>query len=182
MAVKMQAQTPTDKDKAKQAVSWLWSMAPKLRSSDIPPEAFAPRRDNVFIGGVFVYAYDPKWKDTLPWYDTLPVVIPFETYSDGFLGLNVHYLPPRGRQALLDKLLEYRQRANTPRAYMRLSYQMLGVATKTKLFEPCVHRYLTNHIASRVLRVDDKYWSEVVALPLQKFMKASSREVWRGKQ
>lgn len=169
----------TEREKAKSAISWLYSLAPKLKSSDIPPEAFNPRaRDAVFIGGMFLYQYDPKHKDTLPWYDSLPLVIPVEVYNDGWLGLNVHYLPPPGRKMLMDKLVEYRKRAASPRAYMQLSYQMLGAAVKSDLFAPCVHRYLGKHLASRIIRIDDKYWSQVAALPIQQFKKASARQVW----
>ena len=40
-----------------------------------------------------MFVYDPKYKKTLPYYDTFPLVLPLERYSDGFLGLNFHYLP-----------------------------------------------------------------------------------------
>jgi len=165
---------------SKQSLQWLYSMVPKLRSYKIPEEAFNPRKSNsVFIGGVFLYGYDPKHKETLPWYDTLPLVIPIEIYNDGWLGLNLHYLPKRQRRALLDKLDSYRRRVGDPRSYMALSYRMLSAAAKSSLFEPCLHRYLANHVTSRLLRIDDGYWPEVVELPIQQFKKASASEVWR---
>ena len=30
------------------------------------------------IGGFYLYQYDPKWKDKLPWYDIFPLVFPFD--------------------------------------------------------------------------------------------------------
>ena len=35
-----------------------------------------------------MFFYDPKLKKKLPYYDTFPLVLPLENYSDGFLGLN----------------------------------------------------------------------------------------------
>ena len=57
------------------------------------------------IGGFYLYQYDPKWKDKLPWYDIYPLVFPFD-YAGGFYGINVHYLPPNARTDLMLRLLE----------------------------------------------------------------------------
>jgi hypothetical protein len=154
--------------------------ASKLKRGGVPEEAFGVKRNNnVFIGGMFIYTYDPKWKDVLPWYDTLPCVIPVEMYEDGWLGLNVHYLPPMLRAKLMDRLIEYRKRALSDKAYMKVSYDLLKSVIKTKLFAPCVHRYLANHVTSRLIQVSDEYWEDVAMLPLQKFEKKSAQAVWR---
>ena len=49
-------------------------------------------KDNTVIGRMYFFWYDPKLKDVLPVYDRFPMVFPIERYSDGFLGLNLHYL------------------------------------------------------------------------------------------
>ena len=171
-----------DRRRTRKAIEWFYTMAAsKLKRGKVPEEAFGVKRNNnVFIGGMFIYTYDPKHKDTLPWYDTLPCVIPVELYDDGWLGLNLHYLPPMLRARLMDKLIEYRKRAATDRAYMKVSYQLLKSAVKSKLFAPCVHRYLANHVTSRLIQVSDEYWEDVAMLPLQQFEKKSARAVWRA--
>ena len=65
-------------------------------------------RDSTVIGKMYFFWYDPKHKDTLPMYDRFPLVFPIERYPDGFLGLNLHYVDYATRQALISKLLEYR--------------------------------------------------------------------------
>ena len=50
------------------------------------------RGRNVQFGKLNMFMYDPKLKKKLPYYDTFPLVLPIESYSDGFLGLNLHYL------------------------------------------------------------------------------------------
>ena len=47
----------------------------------------------VEIGAMYMYFYDPKFKDQLPFYDTFPLVLPFGPAKGGFYGINVHYLP-----------------------------------------------------------------------------------------
>ena len=61
-------------------------------------------RDNSVIGKMYFFFYDPKLKDSLPYYDRFPLVIPIERYQNGFLGLNLHYIHPKQRIILLDKL------------------------------------------------------------------------------
>ena len=34
-----------------------------------------------------MFFYDPKGRNTLPYYDTFPLVLPLEEYPDGFLGI-----------------------------------------------------------------------------------------------
>ena len=58
------------------------------------------------LGNMFMFFYDPKHKDTLPYYDSFPLVIPFSRAEKGFLGLNLHYIPPILRAKLLEGLLE----------------------------------------------------------------------------
>ena len=61
------------------------------------------KRDNrPFYGKLNMFFYDPKFKKKLPYYDTFPLVLPLETYNDGFLGINMHYLPIPLRVRLLD--------------------------------------------------------------------------------
>lgn len=153
----------------------------KSRIRRIPDKAFSPQRD-AFIGGLFFYIYDAKHKDTLPYWDQFPLVIPIKPYNDGFLGLNLHYLPPIGRAKLMDLLQKYKRRSATPRAYMRVSYEILKATVDDKMFQPCVHRYLTSHIASDIVKVSDEFWVRAAMLPVQKFVGATAQEVWRDSQ
>ena len=46
------------------------------------------------IGRLNMFFYDPKYKKTLPYYDTFPLVLPIERIPGGFAGINFHYLRP----------------------------------------------------------------------------------------
>jgi len=130
-------------------------------------------------GQIICYFYDAKHKATLPYWDKFPMVIPIERYKDGFLGLNLHYLPPMFRARLMDKLydlLNNQKYDNTTK--MQLSYELLKGASKFKYFKPCIKRYLSSHIQSQMVQIDVKEWDYALFLPLARFQKANQRKVW----
>jgi len=175
---------PTMRQLEKDSVAWFTSLikaagGSALEKQRLGMDVFKPARDP-FIGGMFFYLYDPKHKEKLPWWDAFPLVIPVENYSDGFLGLNLHYLPPPARKKLIEGLLKYKKMPGTPNAYMKLSYSMLKAARSIKEFEPCIHRYLFSHVKSQFIKVDDSAWVKATMLPVQQFAGAHSRTVWKS--
>jgi len=63
----------------------------------------------IMPGHLYMFVYDPKTKAELPYYDRFPLVFPFRKTPDGFIGLNMHYLPYPLRINLLDNLLTCQQ-------------------------------------------------------------------------
>ena len=57
-------------------------------------------------GGMFMFFYDPKTKETLPYYDSFPLTIIVDAAPGGFTGLNLHYLPMVLRAKFLDALMD----------------------------------------------------------------------------
>ena len=49
-------------------------------------------RQNPLIGSMNMFFYDPKHKDTLPYYDRFPLVIIVGPAEKGFYGLNLPFL------------------------------------------------------------------------------------------
>ena len=58
------------------------------------------------VGSMYMYFYDPKTRETLPYYDAFPLVVMVEPAPGGFYGINLHYLPPVLRAKMLDGLLQ----------------------------------------------------------------------------
>jgi hypothetical protein len=121
---------------------------------------------------MFFFIYDAKYKDILPYWDKFPLVIPIEMYDNGFLGLNLHYLPIPKRKVLIKYLLKYKT-IKSSREYLKISYSILNSASKMPAFKECIHRYLMSHLRSRFVKVDDFNWEKAAALPVQKFQKKS---------
>ena len=128
-----------------QAREWLRAKVTNLKPSRQALLADRQRlKNNAIIGRMYFYFYDPKTKDKLPYYDRFPLVLPIEQYNDGFLGLNLHYIHPKQRIILLDKLSEYANNTKFDKTTkLRLSYDLLSRASKTNEVNPCIKRYLS---------------------------------------
>lgn len=126
------------------------------------------------VGSMYCYYYDPKLKETLPLYDIFPLTIPIEYYEDGFLGLNLHYLPPATRQQFFKMIKYYRSGGIkiNKNSSLSISYPILkNTAKMNPLMKQCIKRYLYNHIQSPFLEINPEQWDMVVPLPLQSFKK-----------
>lgn len=137
-------------------------------------------RNKFLMGGLYFFAYDPKTKADLPYYDKFPMVIPLRRHSDGFIGLNLHYLPIRYRIQFMKKLLPfalYNDEDEIKR--IRVTYPMLDASSRFKEFRPCIKKYLYSHIKSRIIAVEPEEWDIALYLPLQQFKKAPAKEVWQ---
>lgn len=124
-----------------------------------------------FVGRMYFFHYDPKMKDVLPVWDKFPLVIPMETYSDGFLAMNLHYLDPGSRLLLLNRLYDFINNDkydDTTR--FNLSYDFLSSSRRYKLFEPCIKRYLLTHIRSSVIYIEPDNWETAIFLPTEKMV------------
>lgn len=131
------------------------------------------------LGGMYFFTYNPKLQNDLPFYDLFPLVIPIEPYSDGFLGLNLHYLAPVPRAKLLDTLSAFTQNNKYDESTrIAVSYQMLKGLSKAEAFRPCIKRYLSQHIQSRFLRIDANEWDIAIFLPVESFIGASKQKVF----
>ena len=169
---------------SRESVKWLMTKMANLKNTSRIPSTIKRedfRNTNRFIkGGLFFFYYDPKTKEDLPYYDKFPLVLMLERYEDGFLGLNLHYLPVNYRVRFLDKLLDYgRFNEDGDPVRLRITYDILTATKRFKEFRPCIKRYLTSHVKSRILAVQPEEWETAVFLPVHQFKKAKADKVWR---
>ena len=129
-----------------------------------------------FFGNLNMFFYDPKFKKTLPYYDRFPLVLPIERYSDGFLGINLHYLPIPLRIRLLDELMDYSTDTNfDSKTKINTNYQQLK---NVNLIKPTLKRYLAGKVKSAFRRIDGDEFTVATLLPVQRFSKESASKVW----
>lgn len=162
------------------ARTWLRSKVKELAPSKAALMKDRERlRDSSIVGKMYFYYYDPKTKDKMEYYDRFPLVIPIETYPDGFLGLNLHYIHPKQRMILLDKLSNTASNkkldANTR---LRISYDYLKRASKAFEATPCIKRYLFGHVESRFLEISADEWDIAIILPVESFVGAGTGKVY----
>ena len=131
------------------------------------------------IGSMYMYYYDAKTKDQLPYFDRFPLIFPFKIVKGGFYGLNMHYLPLMYRAQLMDALYDIaNNRKYDETTRLRLSYDVLSKASKFRYFKPCVKRYLTTQMRSKFLYVYPSEWDIALFLPLERFQGARKTTVF----
>ncbi len=134
------------------------------------------RNNRPFYGRLNMFFYDPKYKKTLPYYDTFPLVLPLERYDDGFLGINLHYLPMTLRIRLLDRLVDYSNNTKFDESTrLAVDYSKLK---NLNLIKPTLKRYLAGRVKTQFRRIDADEFTVAALLPVQRFKKASASEVY----
>lgn len=138
------------------------------------------RYENRFrIGHMYMFIYNPKHKDTLPYYDRFPLIFPINRAKGGFLGINFHYLPLPLRAKLMDALYDVTSNDRFDETTrIKASYSILSSAMKYKEFKPTVKHYLANHIVSRLTYINPAEWDVALFLPTERFEGATKTQVW----
>ena len=130
-----------------------------LMKNDLLTQQARPKT-NTPLGTMYMFFYDPKYKDTLPYYDTFPLTIIMGPAKKGFYGLNLHYLPPKLRARVLDAVLG-------------------GKEIPGGLIKPMIKHYLYSHVKGQVSEVDVPEWEIATFLPTANFQKANSSKVYQ---
>ena len=104
-------------------------------------------------------------------------MLPLERYSDGFLGINFHYLPIPLRIRLLDRLVDFSSNTKFDES-TKLNVSYTGVKD-IRLVKPTLHRYLSGRVKTDFRRIDADEFTVATLLPVQRFSKASAAEVYR---
>jgi len=134
------------------------------------------RNNKPFFGRLNMFFYDPKLKVKLPYYDSFPLVLPLEPYSDGFLGINLHYLPMTLRLKLLDRLVDFSNNTKFDESTrLAVDYSKLK---KLSIIKPTLKRYLAGRVKTQFRRIDADEFTVAALLPVQRFKKASAAEVY----
>ena len=130
-------------------------------------------------GNMYMYFYDPKHKETLPYYDRFPLTIMVDGAPGGFYGLNLHYLNYNVRAKFLDELMGLAPKniKDTSRL-VKLRYDLLQSVRKYKEFKPCFKHYLGEHVRSNFARVPMTEWEIAIFLPVEQFRKKSKASIW----
>lgn len=156
--------------RTKQSIAWFRKKAQQLRRVNrldlLRSEELAlkNRPKTAPFGEMYMFFYDAKYKETLPYYDAFPLVIPTGPAPGGFYGMNLHYLPPLIRAKALDALLQE---------------QSEGSEVPYKYIKPTIHRYLFKQVKSRFALVDKPEWEIATFLPTADWRGSTATNVYR---
>ena len=138
------------------------------------------RTKGVNFGTLNMFIYSPKHKDTLPYYDTFPLVLPIGPAAGGFMGLNFHYLPIQMRIRLLDKIVDGGGSLNVAaqsgkRPRLITDYSQLK---RIPMAKAIVKHYLTGYVKSDFRAITSEELIVAALLPVQRFQKGSAQTAY----
>jgi len=158
---------------AKASISWMKKQIKNL-TGDMPRMV-----TKLEIGKLYLFVYDAKHKDTLPFWDKFPLAMPYNyNKNKAVLSINFHYLAPKTRKLLMEKLLKTTNNLDETKA-LSISYELLNGVSKFKEVAPATTSYLYPHIKSKVLEIPPSMWNMVLMLPIANFQGASSGQVYK---
>jgi hypothetical protein len=176
-------QIRANSDNQRKSFQWYQRQVRQL-ASNIDSPAQAMRNDvfekagNIEIGSMYLYRYDPKMKNKLPYYDTFPLVLPYEPAAGGFYGLNLHYLPYMLRAKVLGELMETAN-SKTISADTKMRYNWSLLKSVGNEIRPCVKRYLVSNVVTQFYKVNPEDWKAAIFLPIENFQGATKDKVFR---
>ena len=167
--------------RTKESREWFRKKASTLkvnRRELMKEEPLKTSADRGVVGSMQMFFYDPKTKETLPYYDTFPLVVVVGPAEGGFYGLNLHYLPPLLRAKMLDALMEVSSSKKSDDAKFVITYKRLKSIAKMRYYQPCFKHYLNKHVKSKFAEVPAPEWEIATFLPTAQFQKASKQKVY----
>ena len=120
------------------------------------------------VGRLNMFFYDPKYKKTLPYYDTFPLVLPIERIPGGFAGINFHYLRPGARAAFLRSLAN----TTTDKKFDKKTRYRINWRNNEFMRKTAKH-YLFNQVRTSFLNITAEEMAIAIFLPVARFKKGS---------
>ena len=131
-------------------------------------------------GSMYMFFYDAKHRQTLPYWDSFPLIIAVGPAEKGFYGMNLHYLPIPLRAKFLDALMDITNNSKYDETTkFEVSYEYLNRAAKFKYFKPCFKHYLTTQVEGKLAYVPPPEWEIATFLPVAQWNKSSAGQVYK---
>ncbi|HIJ11898.1 TPA: hypothetical protein HA278_07615 [Candidatus Woesearchaeota archaeon] len=131
------------------------------------------------VGEMWMFSYNqPSTK--VKYWDAFPCVIIVEIYRDGFLGINLHYLPEKLREALWVQLWNLRNEEDaTEDTRLKIGYQLIQEALRFRYAKPCIKRYKYKNMEdSKLIKIPPRDWHAAMYMPMWNFKGKNARNVW----
>lgn len=114
----------------------------------------SPRADQYPLP-FYMFTYDAKHKARLPVWDTFPVVMVTGSISNGFDGINIHYINPEIRMAVLGEIMSILDKGGS-------AAEALSVLIP---FKEGYKKYLNSHIRTAKIPIPRSMWEEAFQTP-----------------
>lgn len=179
--------TDTNRRNTARSMQWFSKYIPrsfnKMRTSQIMRDSNL-HRNRITPGSMYFAVYDPIHKDTLPFWDEFPILLPWDTWrgKNGktyMISINLHFLSPAMRLQAMQNLLKARNRKRYDRSTrMRISWEVLQAMSNSKMFEHCVRMYRLDHFRSKFILIPPASWEMAVFLPVARIKGPEAGRKW----
>lgn len=114
------------------------------------------------VGKIVHFKYDPLYKDELYQYDTNPLVLILTDSSNGFAGINLHFLPSElnAIKFISEVSKNLTNDKNDITTKMIVTYEIIKALESFSVTKKAYRRYLTSRLRSRILILDPSRWYE----------------------
>ncbi len=169
---------------ARQSKAWFEQQVNMLwRQGMTPYSVYKGNPDQITTrllpGFMYMFFYDPKTKQDLPYYDKFPLVLLYKRTQDGFMGINFHYLPYRLRVLLLHRLMIYKTNNKMDESTrIKYTWEMIDGVSKFAAAKPAFKQYLFANMRSSFRQIYANDWATAMLLPVEFFVKAAPDQVW----
>ena len=135
----------------------------------------------ILNGRMVSFWYQPPSSTKLQVYDRYPLVIIIKRRSNGFTGINFHYLGIRERAELLTYMRDRLAWEHDPKkTRLQITYKMLLSKKRYKYFRPALKSYYKTNIKSRFRMIPEKNWDKALLLPIESFEgNVPTERIWR---
>lgn len=161
------------KDDFRRSREWFAEQAKKLGGMVSRTSALntsSRHRANFMPGKMYLFSYFPIGAKELPYYDALPLVIPFSADETTFTGINFHYLPYKVRYVLMKNLLDFANNTKLDeRTRLKLSWEYIGGISRYRGVNSAVKKYRLDRLQSAFVEIPADQWFMTLLLPIENF-------------
>lgn len=171
------------KEEVRDARNWFKNKVNSISKDDLRGTTMSDLRyrgDIPIIGRMLYFGYQAKYDKILPYWDKFPLIIVINEDSKYVQGINLHYLPPKLRSALLSRMMETINNDRFDKTTkFKVTYGILKAAAKFRYFKPCIKLYLKSNVRSKMMIIRPEQWHKAILLPTARFKGATASAVWK---
>lgn len=152
---------------------WINEKAMDLTSGTVHKTLLnSDRAEQAIIGNLYFFKYDPKLKAKLEIYDKYPMAFPIKLYKDGFLGVNMHYLPIGERKEFVERVNNYKATSDSDRVTINAELMRMLESSKRiyKMMPDAIHRYLFPYARSKFIKILPEEYEKAVQLKIDEWV------------
>ena len=125
---------------------------------------------------MYQFGYNAKNAKKLKYWDKYPLMICLGVTGKHFMGVNLHYVPPKQRAEFLDTIMRYSStKTVSNNTYLKISYNKIK---RHKWVGHMLKNYLFTQVVEVFEEIAPKDWGKAIKLPTQQFTyKDSDRNI-----